>query len=122
MRKKLNGSRLMKPAILVSSLLAASMAPAKAEELRCSFQSRYVCSPRGCTPIDPSGVFIMLRIDAGRYGRCDGAKPCDWYPLTVSPSGGFLNLDFSSGVQGAKMSQDGSLFIETATLLETLFV
>jgi len=113
--------RFLLPAA-IGSLLLVSAVPAQADELRCAFQSRQQCSPNGCISVDPSTAFVILRMDAGKYGRCDGSQECVWYPLTVQRSGAFLNLNFSVGIQGAKMSQDGSLFIETVSLLDTLIV
>jgi hypothetical protein len=106
---------------LVSLLLIS--ASAQADELRCDFQSRYAGRPGGCEPMPTEGdpTFVILRMDANQYGRCD-AKSCDWFPLTTSRRGEFLDLDFSAGVQGAKMSQDGSLIIETISIMDMVIV
>ncbi|WP_431858763.1 hypothetical protein [Azospirillum sp.] len=91
-------------------------------EVRCTFQSRQTCDPTGCVPTDPTTSFVTLRTDSNQYGRCGGTKPCDWYPMTVQQSGAFSNIDFATGVQGAKMTQDGSLFIETVSLMDKVIV
>ena len=114
---------MMKSVVLAFSLLAASMVSTKADELRCTFQNRYACRPGGCERMLTEGdpTFVILRMHANQYGRC--TKTCDWYPLTVQPNGMFLNLGFRpGGVEGAKMSQDGSLFVETISIVDTLIV
>ena len=108
-------------AVIGGSILLSVSAGAAQTELRCTFQSRYACSPGRCEPIDSSAMFVMLRMDTGQYGRCDGSPPsCDWYPMTIQRSGAFLNLNFSTGIQGAKMREDGSLFIETISAMDAV--
>jgi hypothetical protein len=60
---------------------------AQAAELRCIFQSRNTCSPKDCTPGDPSTAFVVLRPETNQYGRCGGSKPCDWLSMTVKGDG-----------------------------------
>jgi hypothetical protein len=113
----------MKPTCALVSLLLISAVSAQADELRCTFRSRYICSPDRCAAADPSTAFVILRMETGQYGRCDGSpQRCDWYPLTIQQGGLFLNLSFSVGVQGAKMSQDGNLFIETVSVGDAVLV
>ena len=107
---------------LLTVLLLAVVMPAGAAELRCTFQSRQICDPRGCLPGDPSTAFVTLRLKERQYGRCRGTRACDWYPMRVQRGGDYLHLDFSDGVQGAKMSLDGSLFIETVSLMDKVWV
>src|SRR4051794_5429628 len=115
--------RSMKKLSLLPSIVALTLpTSAWSDELRCTFQSRQVCAPSGCVPGDSSTGFIILQPQANKYGRCGGAKPCDWYPMLVQQSGAFVNIDFATGVQGAKMSQDGSLFIETIFLTDKVIV
>jgi hypothetical protein len=107
----------------VISLTLASAVAEQADEFRCTFQSRYVCRPGGCEPMlaETDPAFVILRMDANQYGRC--TKTCDWYPMTVQPNGVFFDLGFRpGGVQGAKMSQDGSLFIETVSIMDAVIV
>lgn len=70
----------------------------------------------------PSGVYVSVNIAERSYGRCDDKRPCDWYPMSVHPAGNFVDLDFRPGLQGARMSVDGSIFIETANVLNSVIV
>lgn len=79
-------------------LLLALATPAAAGEMHCTFQSRQVCDPGGCTPGDPAGAFVLLRLEERQYGRCDGDRSCDWYPMRVQQGGNYLHLDFANGV------------------------
>lgn len=108
-------------------LLAATCwlttAPAAAETMRCAFVTRSVCSEGGCRPVNPGEVRVVIDFAGLRYGRCDGTeRQCDWYPMTVRPSGAWLYLEFGHGGQGAKVSPTGRPFIETVGLGELVFV
>jgi len=113
----------MKKLFLLLAITATTFpAVARSAEFRCTFQSRQTCNPSGCVPSDPTTSFVIIRPEANQYGRCGGSKPCDWYPMTTQQSGIFFNIDFATGVQGAKMSQDGSLFIETISVMDTVII
>lgn len=93
-----------------------------AAEMRCDFHARHACTARGCSPIMPSDIYVRLNMAERRYGRCDDKRPCDWYPMSVHAAGGFVDLDFRPGLQGAKMSADGSIFIEITSALDAIVV
>lgn len=64
----------------------------------------------------------MLRLEDGQYGRCDSERACDWYPLHTRQDRGYLHLDFSNGVQGAKLALYNRSFIETVSVLDMVMV
>jgi hypothetical protein len=96
---------------------------ADASQMRCQFEQTYVCNARsGCMAGATSQVEILIRPDAKLYGRCDIVGSCDWYAISVQISGGYLNIGFTTGIQGAKVSLDGLKIIETSALLDVVFI
>lgn len=112
----------MRSTYVVILLVLTLAAPAAADGMRCTFQSRQVCDPSGCTPGDPASTFVLLRLDEQQYGRCDGKRSCDWYPMRVQQGGNYLNLDFANGVQGAKLNLNGHTFIETVSVMDRVLI
>ncbi len=87
----------------------------------CTVDEKQSCSAgTGCQPIENS---IIVRIDwkQGTYSRCD-AKGCDDLKMNFAIVGEFINVDVPGRGMLAKMSKDGSSYVEVATLMTTVLM
>lgn len=108
-----------KTTIAVALLLVYAY-PAAAQTLRCVVAAKYDCRREGCSPSTPT-VINVVDLDESRYSRCD-ARGCDEYQIVQNPSGLFVNIDVPGRGMVAKVSLDGSVFVEVATLADTVLV
>jgi hypothetical protein len=83
----------------------------------------YVCSRdaittcergRGCAESDPTGIFVRFDFNENTYQRCE-ASDCDSYPMVVSSSGEFLNLELPGRATFARVGPIGE-FMEVISL------
>jgi len=108
------------PAMMVAMLLSAGAGSASAA-ITCTISEKLLCNPgEGCAAIKNS---IVVRIDFDKqvYSRCD-AKGCDDYIGQFSKSGVFINIGMPDKGMLAKLSSDGSSFLEVVTLMTATFV
>jgi hypothetical protein len=87
----------------------------------CTVTEKYSCSPgNGCKSILPA---VEVRIDWNEklYSRCD-KKGCDDLKMNFSVSGDFINIDIPEHSALAKISKDGSSYLEVVTLMTTAVV
>lgn len=105
----------MKLSTILASLIVLSSTPAMAQ-VTCTITSKFGCGPQGCKQGTPT---IVVRIDEERqqYSRCD-AKGCDDYAALFSRSGMFLNIAMPKNGAMAKMTEDGSSFVEIVTVMD----
>ncbi len=90
--------------------------PAAAQMLKCEISEKHFCEPRKDCVAIPSNVWNKVDLSKNTYSRCD-KKGCDDYQIVVSRSGVYLNIVLADrGGIIAKMAQDGSSFVEVATL------
>lgn len=87
--------------------------PGKADQLRCDVKSKFACDAAGCKP-NALGVWSVMDFARKTYARCD-TKGCDPYPANYSRSGMFVNIDVPGRGMIAKISEDGSTFVEVVT-------
>ena len=99
---------------------AAFVWPAMATSIRCDISTKYACNRDGCTP-NARTVWNLVDVDRSQYSRCDG-KGCDEFQMVQSASGIFVNIDVPGRGVLAKMSRDGSLFVEVTTLADNVLV
>jgi len=66
-------------------------------------------------------VFNRIDVDRGTYSRCD-ASGCDEYDAVLRSSGIFTLIEVPGRDILAKMSHDGSLFLEVVTLVTDVYV
>lgn len=107
-------------AALAAMLLFMGAGGAKAE-ITCNINEKHNCAPgQGCKP---AKVTIVVRMDPqkGSYSRCD-AKGCDTFKAQFSRSGVFVNVALPTKGLIAKMSVDGSMFLEVATLTDIALI
>jgi hypothetical protein len=103
--------------------IALLSAQASAQTYTCRFGNQHSCGPDSCrTSFGESRTHIELDFAQSRYSRCGGPSPCDSYIMSVTRSGVWLNLDFSTGVQGAKLLNDATVFIETVSIGDGVLV
>lgn len=91
-----------------------------ATELRCEISSKYTCSREGCSP-NKLGVWNLIDLERGKFSRCD-RNGCDQYDANVSQSGIYYNIEVPGHGVLAKMTLDGTEYIEVATLGTTVLV
>ena len=109
-------------AILVASI-AIGWFPslAAAQVLRCDIASKYRCDASGGCQKVAAGVWNIVNFPRQTVSRCD-SKGCDTYSAQFVTSGAFINIALPANGMLAKMSSDGSMFLETATLMGTALV
>lgn len=106
---------------LAGAVLAVCLAaPALSAPLRCEFTSKWACGPSGCSP-SAITTWSVVDLDRSRYFRCD-RNGCDELPMVQSTSGVFLNIDMPGRAAMAKMSRDGSVFVEIVTASDLVLV
>ena len=103
--------------IFVSVVLASEVVAA---QLRCDIQSKVRCSSTGCTD-SVLGLWNLIDLEGGRLSRCD-QKGCDHYQMVVTRSGIYLNLEVPGRAMLAKMTMDGSDYLEVATIGTTALI
>jgi hypothetical protein len=106
--------------VTVTLLVVMSSIAARAEPMRCEIASKFSCSPAGCTTNKPS-VFNIIDIELGKFSRCD-ANGCDEYSANFSRSGAYIIVDVPGRGTMAKLSADGTEYVEVATLGTTVLV
>ena len=105
-------TRLVAALTGAAALLCAAQAHAIA--LRCEVASRFVCEPGGCRAQE-ARVWNMIDFDTSRFSRCDRSG-CDHYEMLVARSGIYWNIEAPARSLFAKVSDDGSSFIEVAAV------
>ena len=106
--------------ILTATILMGSVSVVRAAEMRCIIHSKEACDSAGCKKVAPT-IWSVIDLEKKRYSRCD-SKGCDHYKMSVKKSGVYLNLEIPGKATFAKMSKDGSDFLEVATLGTTALV
>ncbi len=106
--------RILTVAIAASFLAVSStQAPALATEFRCDIVTKYASSAKGCEPNDLS-IWNLVDLDAKRFSRRD-RNGCDSYHAKITVSGLFYTIEALGHGTIAKMTLDGSSFLEVAT-------
>ena len=110
---------ILRPSILVASVALGGLpSMVQAQVLRCDIASKYQCdAPGGCQKVR-AGVWNIVDVPKQTFARCD-AKGCDKYPAQFSVAGAFISIALPQNGMLAKISSDGSMFLETATLMST---
>jgi hypothetical protein len=108
--------------LAMTVVLGTIAVPSLAGEMRCTFAARHSCDATGCKSIDPAQVYTVLDFSTARYGRCGDGKPCNWHAMKAVRDGAFVNINFAPGPQAAKMSLDGTTFVETVSALDVVIV
>ncbi len=101
-------------AIVIALLVLGAVSSARSAELRCEFRAKYACNLSGCRE-NAVTVWNLIDLDALRFSRCD-QKGCDHYTITTSVSGIFINIEVPGHGMLARMSHDGSQYLEVVTL------
>ena len=101
-------------ALVVATVLVGLASPAFGAAIRCEITSKFACSPSGCVE-NALGVWNLIDIDAARFSRCD-RNGCDHYTMSQTTSGIFTNIEVLGHGMLARMSQDGSQYVEVVTL------
>ncbi|MEJ2121955.1 MAG: hypothetical protein P8Z76_14870 [Alphaproteobacteria bacterium] len=99
--------------------LVATM-PAHAAAMRCDMSKKFACTAGGCRDNAITG-WNVVDFKTNRFSRCD-RKGCDHYPMTVKRSGLFLNIEIPGRAMFAKMSVDGSKYLEVVSLGTSVLV
>lgn len=113
------GTRAL-PSILGCCVLLAAAASSHAMELRCEIDEKHYCEQgAGCKEV-PATIWNFVNLDNATYRRCD-TSGCDEYRAKVSAAGVYYVIDLPGHGTLAKMSLDGSVFVEVATLVGTVY-
>ena len=105
---------------LTAFLVIISSVPALADPLRCEIAQKFSCSSAGCAT-GQIGIFNVIDVESGKFSRCD-TKGCDDYSANFTRSGVYINVDVPGREMVAKLSVDGSQFVEVATLMNVVLV
>lgn len=97
----------------ITELISRTLAE-RAPRWRCQPTVRFDCSLKGCTEAKPT-VWLNVDFSARRYERCD-SKGCDEHQMTHSASGIFTVVSVGGGSTLFKVVNDGSEFMEVASL------
>ena len=100
--------------LVVGLLVLVAASPAWANEIRCEIEAKYACNVSGCRE-NAITTWNLIDLDALRFSRCD-QKGCDHYTITTSVSGIFINIEVPGHGMLARVSQDGSQYVEVVTL------
>lgn len=103
----------------VATILAIA-GPAVAAPMTCIISKKFVCDGATCQEVPPT-IRVELDREAGTYRRCDD-QGCDDFQVFVTTSGQYSNFAIPSGGFIAKVSFNGSEFLEVATLGTRTFV
>ena len=101
-------------ALVVGLLVLAAATPAWTAEVRCEIDAKFACGLSGCRESAVT-VWNLIDIDALRFSRCD-RKGCDHYAMSQTVSGAFTNIEVPGRGMIAKVSLDGSQYVEVVTL------
>ena len=113
----LSVSNVARRAILLVVPFVVLLLPpsASAQALRCDIATKYRCDASGGCQKVAASVWNIIDVAKQTIARCD-AKGCDTYSAQFAVSGDFVNIALPMNGMLAKMSSDGSSFMETATL------
>jgi len=109
------------PALVGAPCVLLLMVGLARGETICTITEKLQCAQgHGCQSMKNT---IVVRIDMERqiYSRCD-AKGCDEYQPQFTVSGEFINIAVPANGFLAKLTNDGSSFIEVATLRTAVFL
>lgn len=101
--------------LVVATFVVLLPLPASAQVLRCDIATKYRCDARGGCQKVAASVWNIIDVARQTIARCD-AKGCDTYAAQFAVSGDFVNIALPKNGMLAKVSSDGSSFMETATL------
>lgn len=104
----------LKTALDRPAVLAASPLSNRAAKWLCSPTRKFVCTVDGCAQV-PATTTIKLDMASHAYSRCD-AKGCDTYPQTRPNTGGIFTHLSPTASTVFKVLNDGSAYVETASL------
>lgn len=108
--------------LLVAIFLAfLTSSGAQAQILRCDIASKHRCDAAGGCVKVASSIWNIIDFPKQTLTRCD-EKRCDTYPAQFAVSGAFINVVLLQNGLIAKMSSDGAIFMEVATLTGTALV
>jgi hypothetical protein len=115
----MSGLLTMRNLAVNAALIICILSPveAHAARWRCDITEKWNCQPgQGGCQAAVIGVANYIDTDHGKYSRCD-QKGCDTFDAHLSTSGIYMHIDLPGRGVFAKMATDGSMFLETATLM-----
>jgi hypothetical protein len=87
----------------------------------CKVDEKQSCSAGdGCQAVE-NKIIVRIDLEKGTYSRCD-AKGCDDFSAHFSLSGDFIIADVPGRGMFAKMSKNGSSYVEVVSLMTTILV
>ena len=111
----------MKSILAIFAAIFATVSLADAQNLRCEIATKHYCTAdRGCSAAS-TPVFNRVDFNRGTYARCD-AGGCDEYDAVLHSSGVFTLIEVPGKDILAKMSRDGSMFLEVVSLATDAYV
>jgi hypothetical protein len=107
---------------VMCATVAVALAPADAasQVLRCDVTSKFKCAESGCDKVT-AGMWNIVDFPRQTISRCD-SKGCDTYNAQFATSGAYINIALPANGMLAKLSSNGTMFMETATVMATAFV
>lgn len=114
-------ARRIATAGLFAAIVVTLPTLASAQVLRCDISSKNQCDAgSGCRRVGAS-TWNVIDIPRKTIARCD-AKGCDTYAAQFAVSGAFINIALPANGMLAKLSSDGTSFLETVTLANVALV
>ena len=106
----------MKKLKFTLAIAGASLFPNIANAVtRCTIFEKMICGQGKTCESIKNEIVIQLEFEKQIYSRCD-AKGCDNYKAQFYPSGEYINISVGERGVLAKLSRDGSSFVEAATI------
>ena len=102
--------------IALSLLAVANSAVASAEPLSCTIFKKFHCDATSGCKRGPNARWNVVDPERQTFSRCEGNFGCEDRQAQMTRSGNFLNIEVPGDGLVAKLSDDGSQFIEIVTL------
>ena len=100
--------------LLLALVMLGTALPTSAAPMRCDITKKFACNPGGCRETKGT-IWNLVDFKAQRFSRCD-KKGCDHYTISRSESGIYVNITVPDRAMFAKMSRDGSEYVEVVSL------
>ncbi len=111
----------MRIVALIVVLLMGHSSMALAQEMRCDIAQKFACTASGGCQENVIKVWNTVDFDAQEFSRCD-QNGCDTYTMSITPSGEFTIIDVPGHGMFAKMTADGSDYVEAISVLTGVLV
>jgi hypothetical protein len=114
-------AHMIKYKIAILLVSAVSFSAPSLALTTCTISQKQVCRPGVECEQTKNSIVVRIDWNQGTYSRCD-AKGCDALSMQFAVSGDFLNIEVPGRGMLAKISKDGSSYVEVATFMTNVIV